>query len=120
MTKRSALLACLLWGAWTVQAQDTSHGKSDTLPAAHVARQATGKTAKPEKKKLVYFKDTIRRERRKFDSTFFSDIKVPTTGDYARALGSAYQTMTDVPGDMSSFGRLASIDKSLDNDDSRS
>lgn len=119
MAKYIALLACLLWCTWTIQAQDTSHkNPSDTLPANHLVRQATGKFAKSEKKKLEYFKDTIRRERRKFDSTFFSDIKIPTTGDYARALGNVYQTMTDIPGDISSFGSLPSIGKSLDRDDS--
>ena len=119
MAKHFALLVCLLWCTWTVQAQDTSHNHlSDTLPSNHPTHQEPGKSAKPGKKKLEYFKDTIRRERRKFDSTFFSDIKVPTTGDYARALGNVYQTMTDIPGDMSSFGRLASIGKSLDLDDS--
>ncbi|TDW95930.1 mechanosensitive ion channel family protein [Dinghuibacter silviterrae] len=117
MAKHFALLACLLCYTWMIQAQDTSHHPvPDT--AGHLAHQTPGKPAKTEKKRLEYFRDTIRRERRKFDSTFFSDIKVPTTGDYARALGNVYQTMTDIPSDISSFDRLPSIGKSLDLDDS--
>jgi small-conductance mechanosensitive channel len=117
MAKIFVLLSCLLWCSWTVNAQDTTH---KTVPdtTIHIARQTPGKPAKPEKKRLEYFRDTIRRERRKFDSTFFSDIKVPTTGDYARALGNVYQTMTDIPGELSALGSLPSIDKSLDLDDS--
>jgi hypothetical protein len=67
-----------------------------------------------EKRKLEYFKDTIRRERRKFDSTLFTTINIPTTGDYARDLGKVYQTMSDIPGVTAAFSRLESIDKNLD------
>jgi small-conductance mechanosensitive channel len=108
-----------------LKAQDTSHQKTtrpigaDTLPATHPPHEtAANKPPKVDKKKLEYFKDTIRRERRKFDSTFFTDIKIPTTGDYARDLGKVYETLSDIPGVTGSFSRLESIGKSLDLDDS--
>ena len=117
MAKHFALFTCLLACTWTAQAQDTTIKQlSDTLH--HLVHQTPAKSAKPERKKLEYFRDTIHRERRKFDSTFFSDIKVPTSGDYARALGNVYQTMSDIPGDISSLSGLGSVGKSLDKDDS--
>jgi potassium-dependent mechanosensitive channel len=90
----------------------------DSLPSGRPSHEAARKFAKPEKRKLEYFKDTIRRERRKFDSTLFTTINIPTTGDYARDLGKVYQTLSDIPGVTASFSRLESIGKNLDRDDS--
>ena len=124
MGKYITFIICCLLHAWSLTAQDTSHQPAaraaviDTLPSGHPVHETASKTPKVEKKRLEYFKDTIRRQRRKFDSTFFSDIKIPTTGDYARDLGKVYETLSDIPGVIGSFYSLESIGKNLDLDDS--
>jgi potassium-dependent mechanosensitive channel len=121
MAKYISFIICLIY-AGGLYAQDTSHQAqhpaADTLPSVHPTHATTTKSPKVDKKRLDYFKDTIRRERRKFDSTFFTDIKIPTTGDYARDLDKTYETLSDIPSVIASFTRLESITKNLDDDDS--
>ncbi len=115
-------IVCLLTIAFAASSQDSIRKGirppvNDSLPSARATHELSRKTARPEKRKIEYFKDTIRRERRKFDSTLFNVSKIPTTGDYARDLGRVYQILSDIPGIASSFSRLESIDKNLDRDD---
>lgn len=120
---KKIILVCCLFNAVTAMCQDTSRNQAkqavkDSLPSGRSVHNIDKKFAKQEKRKLDYFKDTIRRERRKFDSTLFTTINIPTTGDYARDLGKVYQTLSDIPGVTASFSRLESIGKNLDQDDS--
>jgi potassium efflux system protein len=120
---KKLIFICFLFQSATVWSQDTSRHAikqsiNDSLPRGRVVPNADKKIARSEKRKLEYFKDTIRRERRKFDSTLFTTIHIPSTGDYARDLGKVYQTLSDIPGVTASFSRLESIGKNLDRDDS--
>lgn len=117
------IIACCLLHCLPANSQDsgrhaTKPATNDSLPSGRPVHASSKKFMRLEKRKLEYFKDTIRRERRKFDSTLFTTINIPTTGDYARDLGKVYQTLSDIPGVTASFSRLESIDKNLDRDDS--
>jgi potassium-dependent mechanosensitive channel len=117
------IIACCLINCLSANSQDTGRhatkpASNDSLPSRRPVHASSKKFTRLEKRKLEYFKDTIRRERRKFDSTLFTTINIPTTGDYARDLGKVYQTLSDIPGVIASFSRLESIDKNLDRDDS--
>jgi potassium-dependent mechanosensitive channel len=117
------IIACCLINCLSANSQDTGRhatkpATKDSLPSGRHVHESSKKFTRLEKRKLEYFKDTIRRERRKFDSTLFTTINIPTTGDYARDLGKVYQTLSDIPGVTASFSRLESIDKNLDRDDS--
>jgi potassium-dependent mechanosensitive channel len=117
------IIACFIMNCLSAHGQDTTRqiikpATKDSLPSGRPVHESTKKIVRPEKRKLEYFKDTIRRERRKFDSTLFTTINIPTTGDYARDLGKVYQTLSDIPGVTASFSRLESIDKNLDSEDS--
>jgi potassium-dependent mechanosensitive channel len=120
---KSILIACCLIIYLAANSQDTGRhvikpATNDSLPSGRPVHESSKRFTRLEKRKLEYFKDTIRRERRKFDSTLFTTINIPTTGDYARDLGKVYQTLSDIPGVTASFSRLESIDKNLDRDDS--
>jgi potassium efflux system protein len=69
-------------------------------------------------KRTKYFRDTIRRERRKFDSSLFTNITVPSTSDFAEDLERIYQLLDQVPVITESFSRLSEIDSQLDQEDS--
>lgn len=117
------IIAFCLINCLSAYSQDTGRhaikpATKDSLPSGRPVHESSKKFTKLEKRKLEYFKDTIRRERRKFDSTLFTTINIPTTGDYARDLGKVYQTLSDIPGVTASFSRLESIGKNLDRDDS--
>ncbi|HMH24569.1 MAG TPA: mechanosensitive ion channel domain-containing protein [Puia sp.] len=73
---------------------------------------------KPGHRKPEYFRDTFRRERRKFDSSLFTTITVPSTSDYAEDLGKIYQMLSQVPVVTESFIRLDEISDDLDQGDS--
>jgi small-conductance mechanosensitive channel len=118
------LLGCCLVYSGIILAQDsTDTGKkrtriTDSLHAGHVTRQGSGKAIRPEIKKNDFYRDTIRRERRKFDSTLFTNINVSSTSDYAEDLGKVYEVLSDIPVDLSSFVRLHEIEENLDKEDS--
>jgi potassium-dependent mechanosensitive channel len=57
-------------------------------------------------------------ERRKFDSTLFTAVNEPTTGDYLESLEKVFQLLSDVPATTSSFTRLQEIDQQFDQEDS--
>jgi small-conductance mechanosensitive channel len=118
------LFVCGLFYSCLILAQDsTDTGKhalrqEDTTHVKHVAKPGTGKPAKPERKKIEYYKDTIRLARRKFDSTLFTNINVPSTSDYAQDLGKVYEVLSDIPSTTSSFIHLREIENNLDKEDS--
>jgi potassium efflux system protein len=96
--------------------------KSVTVPnsikAGRPERPAVGNMARPEHKKIEYFLDTIRRERRKFDSSLFTNISVVSTSDYAEDLGRVYQLLNTVPRTIGSFTKLPEIHTYMDEGDS--
>lgn len=124
MVKYVTLLLLCSFQLWSANGQDTTHPQAikveskDTLPGTHLLKEGTTKSGKPERHKVEYFKDTIRRERRQFDSSLFSALKIPTTGDYARDLGKVYETLSQIPGVTGSFTSLESIRRNLNQDDS--
>jgi small-conductance mechanosensitive channel len=100
--------------------QDTTiqgHNKfgHDTARKAHLQRGAARPTAQ---KKLEYFKDTIIRKPRKFDSSLFTEINVPSTSDYAEELRRIYQLLSDIQATTESFTELDDIQDKLDGEDS--
>ena len=68
-------------------------------------------------RRIEYFKDTIHRERKKFDSTLFTKKEMPSTGDYAEDLGRVYQLLSKVAGITGSFTRLKDIRAYMDKGD---
>jgi small-conductance mechanosensitive channel len=91
---------------------------SDTIRTARPQKRGIGNMAAPERKKLEYFRDTVHRVRRKFDSTLFTTVNVPSTSDYAEDLGKIYELLNKESGVMQSFVRLPSIRDYLNQGDS--
>ncbi len=84
----------------------------------HRAKKETAeKEIKKPIRKIEYFRDTIHRERKKFDSTLFTKKEMPSTGDYAEDLGRVYQLLSKVPVITSSFLRLKDIHAYMDKGD---
>ncbi|HXB30026.1 MAG TPA: mechanosensitive ion channel domain-containing protein [Puia sp.] len=91
---------------------------SDTIRTGHRIRKGVGNMAAPDRKKIEYFRDTIRRERRKFDSTLFKNNNTVSTSDYAEDLGRVYQLLSKIPGVTGSFVKLQSMHEFMDQGDS--
>jgi len=94
-------------GVLLANAQDTTHLK-DTIRSTKITR----------KKTTEYYKQNYSRVRRKFDSTLFTSINLPTTSDYAEDLEKTYQLLNKVPLVTESFVHLQEIDDQLDDEDS--
>jgi potassium-dependent mechanosensitive channel len=122
--KNIVLITCCFLKTFILLAQDSaSNGQpkqslADTTHSVRIIRHTGGNINRADKKKVDYFKDTIRRERRKFDSSLFTNINVPSTSDYAEDLGKVYQNLSDIPGVTGSFVRLPDIQQNLDREDS--
>jgi potassium efflux system protein len=99
----------------TIKAQKIS---SDTIRTGHGPRKGIGNMAAPDRKRIEYFRDTIKRERRKFDSTLFKNNNTVSISDYAEDLGRVYQLLSKIPGVTSSFVKLQSIHEFMDQEDS--
>ena len=118
------LLGLLIWAATPVNAQDSTgkrldhKASSDAIRTTHSIKRGVGNMGRPNMKKIEYFRDTIRRERRKFDSPLFTNLSLPSTSDYAEELGKVYQMLSDIPGVMGSFVRLQDIRDYLEKGDS--
>ena len=122
--KNVILFACCFLKVFLMLGQDSiGNGQlkppvSDTIHGSHVLHRGSVNLIKPERKKVEYFKDTIPRVRRKFDSTLFTNINLPSTSDYAEDLRKVYEVISDVPGTTGSFVKLQEIQKNLDKEDS--
>src|SRR6267154_2759926 len=91
-SKWSLLLLLVLVAAVPALAQVDSLARQKPVFIADSSRSIRAKTTsmelgKPGHRKPEYFRDTFRRERRKFDSSLFTTITVPSTSDYAEDLG---------------------------------
>src|SRR5450432_3484100 len=82
---------------------------SDTIRTGRPPKRGVGNMALPERKKLEYFRDTVHRARRKFDSTLFTTVSVPSTSDYAEDLGKIYEMLNKESGIMESFVKIPTI-----------
>ncbi|HMI62720.1 MAG TPA: mechanosensitive ion channel domain-containing protein, partial [Puia sp.] len=100
-------LALCILGVLLVNAQDTTHLK-DTIRSNKITR----------KKTTEYYKENYKRVRRRFDSSLFTNITLPTTSDYAEDLERTYQMLNKVPLVTESFVHLQEIDDQLDDEDS--
>ncbi|HZE85876.1 MAG TPA: mechanosensitive ion channel domain-containing protein [Puia sp.] len=121
--KWSLLLPLVLVAAVPALAQVDSLARQKPVFIADSSRSIRAKTTsmelgKPGHRKPEYFRDTFRRERRKFDSSLFTTITVPSTSDYAEDLGKIYEMLSQVPAVTESFIRLDEISDDLDQGDS--
>ncbi|HEV3225107.1 MAG TPA: mechanosensitive ion channel domain-containing protein [Puia sp.] len=123
--KNIIFLILIVFCFCTAKAQDTSQQKpnkqkitSDTIRTGHPQRRGVGNMSAPDRKRIDYFRDTIRRERRKFDSTLFEKSNTRSASDYAEELGSVYQILSKIPGTTGSFVKLQSIHEFMDQGDS--
>jgi potassium-dependent mechanosensitive channel len=123
--KNILFIVLFLSGATAIQGQDSSQVStkktaisSDTIPAARTQKRGIGNMTMPDRKKIEYFKDTIRRERRKFDSTLFSETKVPSSSDYAEDLGKVYELLNSESIVTESFVKIPAIHDYLNQGDS--
>jgi potassium efflux system protein len=101
------VLAFGIFGVLVVNAQDSTRAK-DTTGAGRIGH----------KKTTEFYKENYKHVRRKFDSTLFTSVNIPTTGDYAADLEKIYQLLNQVPITTESFAELDNIDRQLDQDDS--
>jgi len=124
MVKRIFLFSWIIANSLLILAQDStrkeqpSRALTDSVHARHIARGESGNINKGGRRKADYFRNTFKPERRKFDSSLFSNINAPSTSDYATHLGKVYQMLTDIPGAMANFANLPEIHRNLDNEDS--
>src|SRR5450432_4060386 len=91
---------------------------SDTIRTGRPPKRGVGNMALPERKKLEYFRDTVHRARRKFDSSLFTTVNVPSTSDYAEDMGKIYELLNKESGIMESFDELPTIRDYLNQGDS--
>jgi potassium efflux system protein len=96
----------------SAKAQDTTKG--------HQAKPVTLKEdlVKGSRRKSELYRETFKHVRRKFDSTLFTTITIPTTSDYAEDLERVYQLLSRVPLITESFTKLPDIDNQLELEDS--
>jgi len=111
--KNVVLLCLFIMGIGAVSAQDSlkKAGASDTVQPAKKT------TLKVERKKGKIFQRE-QPERRKFDSSLFTNSNAPTRSDYLESLERIYQTLDQVPVVTTTFVRLDDIDDKLDDEDS--
>jgi len=101
------LLAFGIFGILLARAQDSTRIKDTTRLEKH-----------SRKKNKEYYQDNYKHVRRKFDSTLFTNINVPTTSDYAEDLENVYQMLSRASLVTESFEQLDEIDSYLDQEDS--
>jgi small-conductance mechanosensitive channel len=113
-------LLCICSTGFILGQDTTIPGKNkpvdDTLKKSHLQRREA--THPAAQKKLDYFKDTVTHAPRKFDSSLFTNINVPSTSDYAEELRRIYQLLSDVQATTESFTKLDDIQDKLGGEDS--
>jgi len=114
LMKNLIFLAFGILGVLLVNAQDTIRAPKDSTRARDTVR--SGRAA--HKKNTEFYKQNFDHVRRKFDSTLFTSINIPTTGDYAADLEKIYQMLNQVPITTESFVHLDDIDSQMDQEDS--
>jgi potassium efflux system protein len=105
--RRLLFLLISIFGILLARAQDSTRIK-DTTRLEKASR----------KKNKEYYQENYKHVRRKFDSTLFTTINLPTTSDYAEDLEKVYQMLSRVSLITESFEQLDEIDNHLDEEDS--
>lgn len=99
----------------TLQHRET---KADTASLRrHPPERTTAKTYRQEHKRIEFFRDTIKRERTKFDSNLFTNNHAPSIGDYAEQLGRVYQVLSEIQNETESFVKIAPIEETMQKED---
>lgn len=114
---RNLLLLTLtgfILGMTVASAQDTTRPGTSTGGPRPGAQADTATKPVPRKFPLVFRKI----ERRKFDSTLFSNSNAPTTSDYLESLERVFLLVNTVPVTTSSFIHLPEIHEEFDEEDS--
>lgn len=110
-----------LFGTEVVHAQDSTFPGA-AVPVAVPSASPLPKpdSVKPGVKAELKKRETFVRkyERRKFDSTLFTNNNAPTTSDYLDNLDTIYQMLSAVPGITASFIHLPEIQDQFDQEDS--
>jgi len=107
--KRFPILLAGILCVFLANAQDTTKTTAkDTIKINKLTR----------KKTTDYYRDNYKHVRRKFDSTLFTNINVPTSSDYAEDIENVYQLLNKVPLVTESFTHLDEIDDKMDDEDS--
>ena len=116
------LVACCLLSMPGIFAQDSIKkdqprpGLNDTVNSNQAQRQSPN-VNRAQRKKEDFFKESFKRDHRKFDSSLFTDIIVPSTSDYVERLGKIYQILSDIPTTTATFFNLPEIHRNLDSED---
>jgi potassium-dependent mechanosensitive channel len=111
---KQLLLAVGLLAFFGAYAQDTV--KKHPAPSPAILRRDSSRLER--RRGAEIYRVTFRHVRRKFDSSLFTTIEIPTTSDYAEDLERIYQFLNKVPVTIESFSRLSQIDDKLDEEDS--
>jgi len=120
--KATLLLCFFIAGISCASAQDTlkTGGPKPPQVAADTSKPVQKTQNRPqlkiERKGKIFERE--RPERRKFDSTLFTNNNTATRSDYLESMEKIYQMLSQVPVVTSSFVRLPEIDDKLDDEDS--
>lgn len=121
--KNIILLCLFITGLIPVFAQDSSKTAGPQLPrtapdtAKTVQKTVVKSTSKIDRKKGKIF-EREKPERRKFDSTLFTNNIIATRSDYLESMEKIFQMLSQVPAVTTTFIRLPEIDEKLDDEDS--
>jgi len=121
--KNFLLLSLFLSVLGGLSAQDTVKQAVPPRPLAKADTSGPGQNAeikpqlKAERKKGKIF-EREKPERRKFDSTLFTNTNVITRSDYLESMEKMYQVLSQVPAVTTTFIRIDEIDDKLDDEDS--
>jgi small-conductance mechanosensitive channel len=91
-------------------------GLNDSLNSNQTQKEFPN-TTRTKRKKEDLFNESFKHEHRKFDSSLFTDIIVPSTSDYVERLGKIYQILSDIPTTIATFFNLPQIHSNLDSED---
>jgi small-conductance mechanosensitive channel len=110
----SLVTAFLIFGF--ASAQDSTKAAAPKSPADTVRPKPKGQLKVQRKKGKVFERE--KPERRKFDSTLFTNNTVATRSDYMASMERIYDLLSQVPAVTASFVHLDEIDDKLDDEDS--
>ena len=97
-------------------AQDSTKAVAPRLPADTVKSQQKGGLKVQRKKGKIFERE--KPERRKFDSTLFTNNTIAARSDYMESMEKIYDMLSQVPAVTASFVHLDEIDDKLDDEDS--
>jgi len=108
------LTAFLMMGF--ASAQDSTRAAAPKSPADTVKSQQKGELKTQRKKGKIFERE--KPERRKFDSTLFTNSTVATRDDYMASMERVYDMLSQVPAVTATFDQLDEIDTNLADEDS--